>query len=372
MTALRTPLCDLLGIDLPIIQAGMGVYRGLVTTPALVAAVSEAGGMGCLGGSGLTPAELRDAIRQVRALTSRPFGVDLLLPSSLARTHGSRDAIRQEIAAQHPTHRAFADSLFVRYGLVPGVVDMTHALTPELTDAQVAVVLEERAPLLVVGLGDPGPVAAMARARGMLVAGLVGAVRHARRHVAAGVDFIIAQGSEAGGHVGAVGTLPLVPQVVDAVAPCPVVAAGGIGDGRGVAAALMLGAQAVWCGTAFLFAREAAIHPVHLAQLQGGQSEDFAASRIYTGKMARTFRNEVHRLWAETGLEPLGMPHQKVLMDDVLDAARRAGVLEAVSNPAGQIAGMLQEARGAAEIVHGLADQAAASLRRGFGFVGGA
>ncbi len=361
---LRTPLCDRLGIDLPIIQAGMGVYRGLVTTPALVAAVSEADGMGCLGGSGLTPEELRDAIRQVRALTAKPFGVDLLLPSRLAQNDGSRDAIRQEIAARYPAHRAFADSLFTRYGLTQSVIDMIHALTPELTDAQTAVVLEERVALLVVGLGDPGRVAAAARARGMLVAGLVGAVRHAHRHVAAGVDFIIAQGSEAGGHVGAVGTLPLVPQVVDAVHPCAVVAAGGIADGRGVAAALMLGAQAVWCGTAFLFAREAAIHPVHLAQLQTGRSEDFAASRIFTGKTARTFRNEVHRLWAETGLEPLGMPHQKVLMDDFLDAARRGGCLEAVSNPAGQIAGMLHATRGAAEILHSMVDQAAASLHR--------
>ena len=362
MRQLHTPLCDRLGIDLPIIQAGMGVYRGLVTTPKLVAAVSEAGGIGCLGGSGLTPDELRSAIRQVRALTGRPFGVDLLLPSKLSQYDSGRDAIRREIATAYPAHCAFVDGLFARYGLSPSVIDMTHALTPELTDAQADIVLDERVPLLVIGLGDPGLLAAAAHARGMLVAGLVGAVRHARRHVAAGVDLVIAQGAEAGGHVGTVGTMPLVPQVVDAVQPCPVVAAGGIADGRGVAAALMLGAQAVWCGTAFLFAREAAIHPVHLAQLQGATSEDFAATRIYTGKTARTFRNEVHRLWAESGLEPLGMPHQKVLMDDFLDAARRGGCLHAVSNPSGQIAGMLHETRGAADIVRALATQATVAL----------
>ena len=365
MTGLRTKLCDRLGICLPIIQAGMGVYRGLVTTPALVAAVSEAGGLGCLGGSGLTPDELRAAIREIRALTTRPFGVDLLLPTKLSRSTGSREEIRLESAQTYPAHRAFADALFERYGLKPTVIDMDHALTAELTDLQAEIVLDESVPLLVIGLGDPGRFAAAAHARGMQVAGLVGTVRHARRQLSAGVDFVIAQGAEAGGHVGSTGTMPLVPQVVDAVQPCPVVAAGGIGDGRGIAASLMLGAQAVWCGTAFLFATEAAVHPIQLSQLQSGVSEDFAATRIYTGKMARTFRNEVHRLWSETGLEPLGMPHQKVLMDDFLDAARRAGVLEVVSNPAGQIAGMLTEQRPAAEIVHDLATQASAALRRG-------
>lgn len=368
MNGLRTPVCDRLSIELPIIQAGMGVYRGLVTTPELVAAVSETGAMGCLGGSGLTPEELRAAIRAVRALTGRPFGVDLLLPAKLARV-GTREEIRREIAEGYPAHQAFADGLFAHYGLEPGVIDMGHALTPELTDAQAEVVLDERVPLLVVGLGDPGRFAAAAHSRGMVVAGLVGAVRHARRQVAAGVDLIIAQGSEAGGHVGSTGTMPLVPQVVDAVHPCPVIAAGGIGDGRGMAAALMLGAEAVWCGTAFLFASEAALHPLHLAQLQAGASEDFAATRIYTGKTARTFRNEVHRLWAETGLEPLGMPHQKVLMDDFLDAARRAGVLEAVSNPAGQIAGMLERRRPAAGIVRDMAEQARSALARGAALV---
>ena len=359
---LQTPLCAQLGITLPIIQAGMGVYRGLVTTPELVAAVSETGALGCLGGSGLTPEELRTAIRAVRALTDRPFGVDLLLPASLSRQAGTRAAIRAGIAEQYPAHHAFVATLFARFGLAPTTIDMAHALTPELTDAQAAVVLEARVPLLVIGLGDPGRFADTAHARGMQVAGLAGSVRQALRQRAAGVDFVIAQGTEAGGHVGSVATLPLVPQVVDAVRPCPVVAAGGIADGRGLAAALMLGAEAVWCGTAFLFADEAALHPRQRAELQGASAEDFAATRIYTGKTARTFRNEIHRLWEASGLQPLGMPHQKVLMDDFLDAARRAGRLEVVSNPAGQIAGMLRETAPAAQIVRRMADQAAACL----------
>jgi NAD(P)H-dependent flavin oxidoreductase YrpB (nitropropane dioxygenase family) len=362
---LKTPLCDLLGIDIPVMQAGMGVYRGLVTTPELVAAVSNAGGMGCLGGSGLLPSELQDAIRRIKALTARPFGVDLLLPAKLSRSEGTRDTIRREIAGNHPRHWAWAQALFDRYNLPHSQIDMEHALTPELTDAQADVVVAEQVPLFVAGLGDPGAVAARVHAYGGKVAGLIGSVRHARRQVQSGVDLLIAQGSEAGGHVGTVATMPLVPQVVDAVTPCPVVAGGGIADGRGLAAALMLGAQAVWCGTAFLFAEEAQIHPIQRDQILTGQSEDFAATRIYTGKTARTFRNEIHRLWTETGLEPLGMPHQKVLMDDFLDAARTAGRLDIVSNPSGQVAGMLHTVRSATKIVRDMIDQAAACLKHG-------
>ena len=363
--SLKTALCDSLGLDIPLMQAGMGAYRGIVTSPELVAAVSDAGGMGCLGGAGLTPSELRDTIRRIRSLTARPFGVDLLLPAKLSRPDGTRDAIRREIAESHPQHWAWVQGLFDRYDLPHTHIDMEHATTAELTDAQADVVIAERVPLFVAGLGDPGPLAARIHAYGGKVAGVVGSVRHAQRHVQAGVDLLIAQGSEPGGHVGTVATLPLVQQVVDAVAPCPVVAGGGIADGRGLAAALMLGAQAVWCGTAFLFAEEAQVHPIQRDQLLSGRSEDFAATRIYTGKTARTFRNEIHGLWAETGLEPLGMPHQKVLMDDLLDAARAAGRLDIVSNPAGQIAGMLHSVRPARKIVTDMIDQAVACLRHG-------
>jgi NAD(P)H-dependent flavin oxidoreductase YrpB (nitropropane dioxygenase family) len=366
---LRTALCDLLGMRFPVIQAGMGLYRGLVTTPELVAAVSQAGGFGCLGGTGLEPDELRNAIRRIRALTDRPFGVDLLLPARLSRREGTRDTIRAEIKSRYPAHEAFVAGLFTRYGIERTTIDMDYALTPELTDAQVEVVFEERVAMLVVGLGDPGPLTARAHDYGMLIAGLVGAPRHARRQAGVGVDIIIAQGAEAGGHVGTIATMPLVPQIVDCVAPIPVVAAGGIADGRGVAAGLMLGAQGVWCGTAFLFAEEAGLHPTHRAQMQQGGSEDFVPSRIYTGKTARTYRNEVHQLWAATGLEPLPMPHQKVLMDDFLDAARRAGCLEPVSNPCGQAAGFLQTVKPAAQILEELVHGAEAALSRGGTFI---
>jgi NAD(P)H-dependent flavin oxidoreductase YrpB (nitropropane dioxygenase family) len=176
------------------------------------------------------------------------------------------------------------------------------------------------------------------------------------------VDLVIAQGAEAGGHVGSVSTFPLLPQVVDAARGKPVLGAGGIADGRGVAAALALGAQGAWVGTAFLFAEEVQIHADHRAQLVQGRSEDFAATRIYTGKSARTFRNVIHAEWAAAGLEPLGMPHQKVLFEDFLHAARSVGRLDLVSNPAGQVAGMLRDVRPAAAILHDLVHGAEARI----------
>lgn len=366
---LRTPLCDTLGIQYPIIQAGMGIYRGVVTSPELVAAVSNAGGMGCLGATGLEPHELRDMIRRVRELTDKPFGVNLIVPAKLSTSTGTREDIREDIRKNYPRHWAAVQDLFAKFDIPPSKIDKTYSLTNELTDAQVEVVFEEKVPLFVVALGDPARFMARARQAGTLVAGLVGNLANARRQIAAGVDFVIAQGSEAGGHIGTIATLPLVPQVVDAVRPTPVIAAGGIADGRGVAAALALGAQAVWCGTAFLFAEEANVHELHRKQLEQGRSEDFQASRVFTGKTSRAFGNDVKEFWNELGLEPLGMPHQKVLMEDFFDAARRAGKLEAVNNPAGQIAGMLHKRRPAAEIVAEMVETTKQAIRDNARFI---
>ena len=348
---LHTPLCDMLGIRYPILQAGMGIYKGLVTTPELVAAVSNAGGMGCLGATGLEPGQLREAVAKIRSLTDKPFGVDLIIPASLSADQGTREDIRRDIRARYPEHWSLVEELSEEFGIPVSAIDKEYSLTPELTDAQAAVVFEERVPLFVIALGDPARFMTQARDAGTKVAGLAGSLGNARRQIAAGVDLVIAQGSEAGGHVGNISSFPLIPQVVDAAAPLPVVAAGGIADGRGVAAALALGAQGVWCGTTFLFSEEANVHPAHREQLDSGRSEDFVASRIFTGKPSRVFHNAVHDRWRARGLEPLGMPHQKVLMEDFLDAARHAGRLDVVSNPAGQIAGMLHDFRPAAKIV---------------------
>ncbi len=313
---LRAGLCDLFNIRYPLIQAGMGIYKGVVTTPELVAAVSNAGGMGCLGAQGLEVPELRAAIRKIKSLTDKPFGVDLIIPAKMSVREGSRAEIRADIQANHPQHWKLAADLFKRFDIPHTQIDKSHSLTDEVTRAQAEIIFEEKVALFAVALGDPSALMDKARAAGTKVAGLVGSVGQARRQAQAGVDFIICQGSEAGGHVGVVPTFPLLPQVVDAVPGIPIVAAGGIADGRGVAAALALGAQGVWCGTVFLFSDEANLHPHHREQLDLGRSEDFVASRVYTGKPSRTFHNEVHKIWATSGIEPLPMPHQKVLMED--------------------------------------------------------
>ncbi|MGD8809494.1 MAG: nitronate monooxygenase, partial [Gammaproteobacteria bacterium] len=250
----RTRLCDILGIEYPILLAGMG-SRGKATPAALVAAVSEAGGMGVIGGSGLPAEELQSVIREVRKLTDKPIGVDLLLPASLAKGAGTtRTEVRRQLNEKFPEHVAFVKSLMAKYDLPEVYVDNEAVVSTNLIESQVRVVMEEDVQVFAAGLGDPSWIVPQAHERGMTVMGLAGTPRNAERQKAAGVDIVVSQGHEAGGHTGRIANFPLIPQVVDAVAPTPVVAAGGIADGRGIAAALALGAIGAWVGTAFLLA----------------------------------------------------------------------------------------------------------------------
>lgn len=360
---LRTPLCDALSIDLPVLQAGMGRAEGTPTTAALVAAVSEAGGLGCIGGAGLEPGVLARMIDDVRARTSRPFGVNLLVPRDAEGVQPTRAELRRAIAARYPRHAELVAELLARHGLEVVHLQREHVPGHELAARQLDVVLDRHVPVLVLGLGDPGPIVPEAREAGTKVLALAGTVRHALRHAANGVDAVIAQGYEAGGHTGAVATFALVPEVVDAVGPLPVVAAGGIADGRALVAALALGAQAVSCGTAFLYALETDIAEAQRAQLSAADTADLVVSRCYTGKPSRIVRTPIIEEWEASGLEPLPMPYQHVLMDDLVEAARRAGRWELVNNPAGQIAGRLREHRPAADIVAGIVDGARRALQ---------
>jgi nitronate monooxygenase len=351
---LRTRLCDMLGIDYPILLAGMG-SRGKATPAALVAAVSEAGGMGVIGGSGLPAEELQSVIREVRKLTGKPIGVDLLLPASLAKGAGTtRSEVRRQLKEKFPEHVAFVKSLMRQYGLPEVYVDNEAVVSENLIEQQVRVVMEEDVQVFAAGLGDPSWVVPQAHARGMTVMGLAGTPRNAVRQKSAGVDVVIAQGHEAGGHTGRIANFPLIPQVVDAVAPVPVVAAGGIADGRGVAAALALGAIGAWVGTAFLLAEECAIGEAKQKAILDGRSEDFEIRRVYTGKTMRGAKTPVIEAWDRSGLEPLPMPYQKIMMDDFNESAVRAGREDLISNPAGQIGGMLHERKPARQIMEEL------------------
>lgn len=361
----RTPytrLCDELGIAFPVILAGMG-SRGRATPPELVAAVSEAGGLGVLGCSWLDADEIRCRIHAVRQMTDKPFGVNLLLPASMADAQPDRGKMRAQIEREFPEHVAFVRSLMQKYGL-PEVKAQGGVMSPEFIRHQVEVVLEERVAVLAVGLGDPAWVVPLAHEAGIKVMGLAGSVRNALRQVKAGVNYVVAQGYEAGGHTGRIGTMALVPQVVDAVTPVPVLAAGGIADGRGVAAALALGAVGCWCGTAFLLAEESHLYSEHQEAIIRAGPEDFIVTRAYTGKSARDVRNEVIEAWEHSGLPALPMPLQGVLMDDLVAAAEAAGRPDLINNPAGQIGGMLSRRQPAREILRSMVEQAAEVLDR--------
>lgn len=341
---LKTALCEMLGIEYPILLAGMG-SRGKATPAELVAAVSEAGGMGCIGGSGLEPEEIRAVIRRVRELTRKPFGVDLLLPAKLAQAAKTRSEVRRDLRARYPEHVAFMRAFLVEHGIGECEVDNEVVISDALIAAQLEVVFEERVPMFAAGLGDPAGVVERARAQGMKVLGLAGTVGNAQRHVKSGVDIVVAQGYEAGGHTGKIANFALIPQVVDAVAPVPVIAAGAISDGRGVVAALALGAVGVWVGTAFLVADECGIADAMKAQILDGRAQDFDIQRIYTGKTMRCYRNELVDAWGKSGLEPLPMPYQKILADDFNESVAKAGSWDLHSNPAGQGAGALRSQR---------------------------
>lgn len=254
----RTSLCDLLRIEHPILSVGFGRTAG----PELVAAVSSAGACGVLGGSNVAPEVLRERIRGVRDLTERPFGVNLLL----------------------------------------------HA--PQLP--QLEVCIEERVPLLVTFWGDPAPYVARARASGALVFHQVGSVDEARQAARAGVDAVIAQGGEAGGHVrGTVALAALLPAVVDAIGPLPVLAAGGIADGRGIAAALALGAVGVSLGTRFVASEEAYTLREYKDRLVRSTAADtvyseFLFDGLWPGAPHRALRNGVVREWESAGCPPSG------------------------------------------------------------------
>jgi nitronate monooxygenase len=327
-----------------------------------VAAVSNAGGLGVIGAATLQPEVLRERIHQTRALTDRPFGVDIILPALGEAPSSDPKAVQRVIEQKHPEHLAFVRQLMRDMELEPQEPDeWTWARTAELPRRQLEVILEERVPLLAIGLGDTTGVVPLAHRRGVKVLALAGNVRQAVGHARNGVDIVVAQGYEAGGHTGSIANFPLIPQVVDAVRPTPVVAAGAIADGRGVAAALSLGAVGVWCGTVFLISQETTIHPDYRQQLVGGRSEDFVRDRYPTGKPSRHYRSAVIRAWEQSGLPPLEMPYQMVLNDEIRLAAEAANRVGMLSVPGGQVAGLLGErdVRPARDILNDMVQQAA-------------
>ena len=303
----RTALTETLGIEYPIIQAGMGG----VAMADLTAAVSNAGGLGVIGGAMLTADGLREEIRKVKDMTDKPFAVDLLLAEGM-----------------------------------PGLAE------------QIEAVYEEGVPVFASGLGNPAPYAAEMHGRGMKIIAVVGNVRNARRCAEGGTDIIVAQGHEGGGHTGRIATLALVPQVVDAVKPLPVVAAGGIADGRGLVAALALGACGIWVGTRFVATQEAFGHLNYKNKIVESNEEGTVITKAFTGKTARVIRNKYADDWLGREDEIKPFPFQLMVDGYKLEAAIGRGDTEIGFMPAGQISGLIHRLEKAEDVVRAFIEEA--------------
>lgn len=323
---LSTPICGLFDIEYPIFQAAMG----LVSYATLAAAVSEAGGLGCIAATAMTPDQIRDEIRKVRSLTNRPFAVNLLLPEN----------------------------------------DMPFVAGYSVQD-QVEVVLEERVPIWSTGLGSPARWLDAARRRGIKLISSVGSVRAAEKVAAIGVDAIVAQGQEAGGHIGTIGTFVLVPSIARRV-DIPLVAGGGVADGYGLAGALALGAQGAWVGTRFAATEEVEAHPALKQALVDARADQTTITCAFTGKRNRCYRNQTTEEWKGRETEVRPYPEQffhMVMEGRDLSTTLAIGNIDTGHIPLGQGVGLINEILPAAEVVRRLVAEALEQLERMAGYL---
>ncbi len=315
---LHTPICELFGIEYPIFLAGMG---GVSTAP-LVAAVSNAGGLGVIGAATMDPARLRDQIHQTRDLTDKPFAVDLLAPD------------------------------------------------PERIRPQIEVIYDEDVKVFVAGLAVPAAFISEMHKRGMKVIVMCGKVRHAVKSEQAGADVVAAQGTEAGGHTGEIGAMALIPQTVDAV-HIPVLAAGGIVDGRGVVAALALGAQGVVIGTRFIASNESQAAQGYRQAIVDAHDDSTMRTRAYTGKPARTIRTGYAEEWEKKAdeIQPFPMQAGISVSQGVMDYMGHTPFFDVDRTflPAGQGSGGIHDIKPAAEIFRDIVRESEAVIRERFG-----
>lgn len=370
---LRTKLCDMLGIEYPILSAGMGPTLIGEKTGApveLVVAVSEAGGLGVLGGSGYTVDELREAIREIKKLTDKPYGVDLLLPKHLDLKGGigGTDAVELPLDKVLKTipieHQEWIHKIKQEMGLPDVDIMIRRNTTTMYPQESIQVCIEEKVPLFCAGLGNPGFMVADAHAVGMKVLGITGNAKNAKRMADSGIDLLVAQGHEGGGHTGRIGTMVLLPAAIDAAYPVPVLAAGGIGDGRGLAAALAMGCVGVWVGTRFLATYEGGALDVNKQKILQSTDEGTRVSTAYTGKTLRASYNRFHDLWENSGLEPLPFPTQVLISSALLASFIEANQTEFVGGLAGQVSGIIKEIKPAAQVLEDMVEEAVDILTR--------
>lgn len=351
---LQTRLTEDFGIEYPVIA--------FTHCRDVVAAVVNAGGLSVFGAGGRSPDEIAADVEWIRGrVGDKPFGVDLLIPASVPA-----QASKEELLEQIPQgHLDFIKGVMRDYDIPEAREDATSQrrgtpLTQERYRAQLDALLDLRPAIFASAIGNPAFILEAAHARGIKVMGLIGLVRQAVREHEAGVDYIIAQGQDSAGHTGEVGTFSLVPQVVNAVSPTPVILAGGVGgSGKQLAAALALGAQGVWTGTMWLTSRESDVDIILKEKLLKATERDTVRSRTMTGKPARGIRTTWHEVWdAPDAPQPLPMPLQGMLVADVLTSINQNKVEEFMWSPAGQGVGMVTEYKPAAQILFDMVAEA--------------
>lgn len=350
---MRTRICEIFGIEFPIFAFSH--------CRDVVAAVSKAGGFGVLGALAFSPEELEVQLRWIdQHVDGKPYGVDVVMPASYLQ--GDLSTLEKAIPEGH---KEFVQGILERFNVPPlpegepkpqGLLGWTH----EKARQHVEIALSHPIKLLANALGTP-PKDVLDRAhyQGVLVAALVGSPHQAVRQKEAGTDIIVAQGHEAGGHTGEITTMVLVPEVVDAVRPTPVLAAGGIGSGRQMAAAMALGADGVWTGSIWLTVRESDTNPVVIEKLMKATSRDTVRSRSLSGKPARLLRTAWTEAWdSPDSPGPLPMPLQWMLNAEATARIYRythvegSGARELAGSPVGQIVGRMTSVKPAREVIY--------------------
>ena len=363
---MRTAVTEMFDIEFPILA--------FTHCRDVAAEVSRAGGLGVLGVVGHTEEDLETDLAWIQEqVGDRPFGVDLVVPARYEGVEQGGLDVEQAHSLIPDEHRQFLDELLERYDVPPLPSDDSSPrdwgpaapLSGRRAGRQLEIALAYQPALVANALGPPPPeMIEQSHAAGARVAALAGRAAHAARHVAAGVDIIVAQGYEAGGHTGEVGSMVLIPEVVDAVAPVPVLGAGGIGRGRQMAAAMALGAQGAWCGSVWLTTEEAETHPAVKQKFLAAGSSDTERSRTITGKPARMLRSAWTEEWNRTDTpDPLPMPLQIMLTGEPRRRIDRvahhpgSGAEKLTNYFVGQIVGAMNQSLSTRQVVYNLVEE---------------
>ena len=348
---LRTPLCDRLGIDVPVMQAGMGN----VAYGRLAAAVSNAGGLGSIGGIDIPPEEVEAEIRLFRSLSDRPLCVDLGFPANAPK--GLDDVAVPEL----PGPLRQLESELGEHGIeVVPTTDQAISLADNKRKLEIS--LDHGVEVIACALGTPEWVVQECHARGATVMSIVGQAKHARSAIRHGTDIVVVQGTEGGGHSGDVGLITLLAEVLEFAGDVPVVAAGGLVKGSQIAACLTLGAQGVWVGTRFLASAESGSEDVFKEAVVDAEYDSTLRSLLFDGLHVRMLRNRFTEVWEGHEDELSPYPIQRVLTMPFKYAAMKANLKSHMSLPSGAGAGMITEVPGAAEILERLVQETVDAL----------